>query len=358
MENNLHQILAYFRLPESVLQIKKVESGHIHGTWLIECQSRKFILQKINHFVFKDVIGLMENIERICEHLEIKIKNDLPAWRYMQLIPTNKGGSYIYYDESYWRMFNYIDHKPMTEGPPALSSVFEAGSAYGKFIHMLSDLPGKPLNATIPRFHDLDFRHNNFLNALKNGNQDRIKEASAEIDIALEGLIYAETLQKLIREKSLTLRVTHNDTKLSNILFNENDKAISVIDLDTVMPGYIHYDFGDSMRSFANTAAEDEKDISKIHFNFQAFESYTKGFIKEIASVITKIEIETLALSPFFITCEQSVRFLTDYIENDQYYHISFPDHNLVRTRAQLTLMNKMKDAYPEMEEIIFKYAP
>lgn len=357
MENKLNLILDNFRLPGPVTGAKRVESGHIHQTWLIECENDKFILQKINHYVFKDVVGLMENIVRLCEHLGLKIKNRLLEWQPIYLILLKDGTSYLQHDQSYWRMFNFVDHKPIADGSPDLSSVYEAGTAYGKFIHMLSDLPGQPLNATIPRFHDMDHRHNNLLNAIKNGNQERVKIAAAEIDIALEGVNYAETLQKLIREKSLPIRVTHNDTKLSNILFNEDNKAICVIDLDTVMPGYIHYDFGDSMRSFANTAAEDEKDTDKIQFNFPAFENFTKGFIKEISSIVTKTEFETLVLSPFFITCEQAVRFLTDYLENDQYYHIAYPDHNLVRTRAQLTLMNRMREAQPEMEEIIFKYS-
>lgn len=349
----MEKILDNFRLPGPVVSLKPVKSGHIHATWLVECQNEKFILQRINHFVFKDVAGLMENIVRLCEHLEIKIKNNLPEWVPMIVILTKNGHSYMEYDNSYWRIFSYVPHHPICEGSSDLSAVYEAGSAYGKFIHMLSDLPGKPLHATIPRFHDMDHRHNNLQNAIKNGDQTRVKKAAAEIDMALNGVSYAESLQKLIRDKSLPLRITHNDTKLSNILFNEHGKAICVIDLDTVMPGYIHYDFGDSMRSFANTAAEDEKDTNKILFNYSAFESYTKGFIKEISSIITKPELETLVLSPFFITCEQSVRFLTDYLENDKYYHISYSDHNLVRTRAQLTLMNRMKEAQDKMEEII-----
>jgi Ser/Thr protein kinase RdoA (MazF antagonist) len=257
------------------------------------------------------------------------------------------------YEGYYWRMFNYIPHEPLNENPPSLSKVYEAGKAYGKFEHMLSDLPGKPLNETIPRFHDMDFRHHNFLDALKNGNPERIKIASAEIDAASDGLAKTETLQKLIREKVLPQRIIHHDAKMSNILFNKEGRAISVIDLDTVMMGIIHSDFGDSMRTFANTADEDEKDTSLIKFNLPAFKSYTKGYMEAVSSFISKLEVETLYLAPYFITCQQAVRFLTDYLLNDIYYHISYPDHNLVRTRAQLTLMARMWEAHPVMEKII-----
>ncbi len=353
MENDIYRILRNFRLSSQVNSVKQIESGHIHSTYIVECTDNTFILQQINHHVFRDVKGLMENIVRLCDHLEKKIKQDLPEWIPMRLIMTSDNQSCFLYKEKYWRMFNYIPHEPLRENPPSLPKVFEAGSAYGKFVHMLSDLTGKPLNETIPHFHDMDFRHDNFLKSIKEGNPDRLKSASAEVDAASNGIMKTEELQKLIRKEILPKRIAHHDAKMSNILLNQEGKAISVIDLDTVMTGILHSDFGDSMRTFANTAKEDEKDTSLIQFNFPAFESYTKGYMKAVSLFISKLEVETLYLAPFFITCQQAVRFLTDYLENDKYYHISYPDHNLYRTRAQLTLMNRIYENHSLMEKII-----
>ena len=353
MKNDIHQILDNFNIPEPVTHARQIESGHIHSTYIVKCPNDSFILQKINHHVFRDVKGLMENIVRLCDHLEMKIKQNLPEWIPMRLIKTRNNEYCYLFEGYYWRMFNYIPHEPLNENPPSLAKVYEAGKAYGMFVQMLSDLPGKPLNYTIPRFHDMDFRHDNFRNALKNGNPDRLKIASSEIDDATDGLAKTETLQKLIRESVLPQRITHHDAKMSNILFNQEGRAISVIDLDTVMMGILHSDFGDSMRTFANTADEDEKDTSLIHFNLPAFESYTKGYMEAVSSFISKLELETLYLAPYFITCQQVVRFLTDYLLDDIYYHISYPDHNLVRTKAQITLMKRMWEAHPLMEKII-----
>jgi len=355
MNNKVNRIINSFTTPGPATQVKQIGEGHIHSTFLVKCMNNSFILQQVNHFVFKDVPGLMNNMSRLCHHLEHKILLNNLHWTPLKLVLTESGENYICQDDSFWRMFNYIPHKPVPDNCSDPQLVYEAGLAYGMFIHHLSDIPGEPLNETIPRFHDLDFRHKNFLDSLKNGNPDRLKTASADIEDALKGIEIAEELQKLIRSKVLPKRTTHNDTKITNILFDNNGKAVCVIDLDTVMPGILHFDFGDSMRTFGNTAAEDEKDTGKVRFNMQAFMHYTKGFMKGVADIITKPELETLALAPFFMTCEQAVRFLTDYLLDDQYYHVNYPDHNLVRTRVQLALMKKMRENQEEMEKIILK---
>jgi len=353
MTPGINLIIENFNIPQPVNSVKQIKSGHIHSTYLVRCSNSSFILQNINHFVFRNVTGLMENISRVCSHLEKKISRENLHWIPVKPVLTHHGNSFIYYEDHYWRMFNYIPHASVENNSSDPLIVFEAGKAYGDFIRLLSDLPGKPLNETIPRFHDLDFRYKNFLDALKNGSQDRLKTAASETEEVLKGIEAAEELQQLIRGKNLPLRTTHNDTKITNILFDNKGKAICVIDLDTVMPGILHFDFGDSMRTFGNTAAEDEKDLEKVTFNMQAFKHYTKGFMKGIAGIITKTEIETLAMAPYFITCEQAVRFLTDYLLEDQYYHVDYPEHNLVRTRAQLALMKKMGENQGEMEKII-----
>jgi len=355
MSSDINRITEYFDIPRPVIDIKLIGSGHIHSTYLVKCTESAFILQNINNFVFKDITGLMENIVRVCNHMEVKIHENKLSWTPMKVIYSEKGESFIHHEDTYWRMLNFIPHTSIEENPSDPEIVFEAGMTYGKFIHYLSHIPGKPLNETIPRFHDLDYRHKNFLDAVKNGNPDRIKTAAAEIEEAIAGMNTAEELQKLIREKVLPQRVTHNDTKITNILFNEERKAVCVIDLDTVMPGVLHFDFGDSIRTFANSADEDERDTGRVRFKFPAYKNYTQGFMQGVSSIITEQEKETLVLAPYFITCEQAVRFLTDYLLDDQYYHVDYPDHNMVRTRVQLTLMRRMKENQGEMEKIILK---
>jgi len=232
---------------------------------------------------------------------------------------------------------------------------YEGGKAIGRFQAMLADLPGAPLFETIPFFHDIEKRLDTFFRSMKSDPANRVAEVSAEIDFVLRRSEEMKVILRLGREGKIPLRITHNDTKFNNILLDNNDKALCVIDLDTVMPGYVHYDFGDAIRTAANSAAEDEEDLAKIKMDIRLFEAYTEGYLSETRSTLNETEKEYLAFAPRLITFIMALRFLTDYIDGDHYYKIHHEHHNLQRARSQFRLVESMEEQYGEMREIIRK---
>jgi serine/threonine protein kinase len=270
------------------------------------------------------------------------------------MIPAKNGKSYI--TDSYgnfWRMFIFIaDHRSydIVDSP---DKAFEGGRAIGRFQALLSDLPGKPLFETIPSFHDVEKRIDGFMRILKEDPAGRVKVTEAETVFILNRADDMKIIHRLGREGRIPVRITHNDTKLNNILFDENDKSLCIIDLDTVMPGYFHSDFGDAIRTGANIAAEDEKDLTRIKMDINLFEAYAKGYLSETRDTLNTVEKEYLAFSPMLMTYEQSLRFLADYIDGDKYYKIHHEHHNLQRTRAQIRLLQSMEEQYRVMQKII-----
>jgi thiamine kinase-like enzyme len=218
---------------------------------------------------------------------------------------------------------------------------------------MLSDMPGEPLNETIPRFHDIENRLDILERTIKANPVGRVESVNWEIDQYLKRGEEMKTILKLGREGKIPLRITHNDTKFNNILLDENDKALCVIDLDTVMPGYVHYDFGDAIRTATNTAAEDEKDLTRIRMDISLFKAYARGYLSETGSTLNPVEKEYLAFAPKLITYTIGIRFLTDFIDGDNYFKIHHQFHNRQRTRAQLKLVMSMEEQYAEMQKII-----
>jgi len=300
---------------------------------------------------------MMENIERVCRHLHFKlsqIPGSNPAKETLTLQYTKNRQSF-YLDEigTYWRVFNCIEPHRTFDIADDRAKVEEAGRAYGRFMYLLSDLGGEPLHESIPNFHNIEMRLQKFHNALANGNKDRIKEAPAEIELILQQAEEMTLLSRLGKEGKIPVRITHNDTKINNILFSMEGKAMCVIDLDTVMPGFVHFDFGDAIRTFTNTAAEDEKDLSKVSMNLEYFESFAAGYLFSTRSMLSDEEKKHLAFSALYFTYLHVLRFLTDYIENDIYYKIHYPAHNLVRARNQYALLKSMESSYPAMQKII-----
>jgi Ser/Thr protein kinase RdoA (MazF antagonist) len=230
---------------------------------------------------------------------------------------------------------------------------FEGGKAIGRFQAMLSDMPGGPLFETIPWFHNIEKRLETFNNKIKENPAGRVGSVVKEIDQILNRAEEMKILLRLGREGKIPLRITHNDTKFNNILLDENDKALCVIDLDTVMPGYIHYDFGDAIRTAANTASEDEDDLSKIKMDINLFKAYAEGYLSETVETLNDVEKEFLAFAPGLITYTIAVRFLTDFIDGDNYFKIHHELHNLQRARAQLKLVMSMEEQYEDMRRII-----
>ena len=364
MSDELKNISDLFAFEGTFLSVEPYGSGHIHDTYRIqtvEHDKDDYILQKLNNKIFKDIPQLQKNIERVTVHLHSKLAK-IPGANVkresLTLIPAKDDKSWIKdNNEDFWRMYVFITNHRSYDIVDSPDKAFEGGKAIGRFQVMLADMPGEPLTETIPKFHDVENRINLFLDTIQKNPKGRVSVAEEEIKEYLDRSEEMKTILKLGRAGKIPLRITHNDTKFNNILLDENDKALCVIDLDTVMPGYIHYDFGDAIRTATNTAAEDEKDLSKIEMNIDLFEAYAKGYLSEAGQTLNEIEKEYLAFAPKLITYIIGLRFLTDYIDGDNYFKIHHEHHNLQRTKAQLKLVKSMERQYNEMKKIIEKLA-
>jgi hypothetical protein len=359
---DLKEIYSSFAADGSFLTGMPLGSGHIHDTFKIETAEKEaddYILQRLNTKVFRNIPALQENIERVTDHIRNKLKNipgSNPHRECLTLVWSREGKSWITGEAGeVWRMYVYIpDHRSydIVDSP---RKALEGGKAIGKFQALLADLPGKPLNETIPFFHNIEKRLDKFLETVSSDPVKRVESVREEIGFVLDRAKKMKIILKLGQEEKIPLRITHNDTKFNNVLLDENDKALCLIDLDTVMPGYVHYDFGDAVRTAANTAAEDEADLSKIKMDFTLFEAYASGYLSQAGETLNSCEKEYLAFAPQLITYTMGVRFLTDFIDGDHYYKIHHEKHNLQRARAQFRLMTSMEEQYGRMQEAIQK---
>ena len=361
---SLSNIISMFHVSGEISAIEPYGSGHINSTFHIKLDgdnSGGYLLQRVNSYVFKDVPGLINNIRLVTDHLKLKlsaIPGTDPQKEVLSLIPA-KNNEYYYKDEdgSYWRMYNYLENTRSYDVVETAQQAHEGGKAFGKFQTLLSDLDSTLLIETIPDFHNVQYRLNNLQNATEQNPVGRAGACTEVISYLKEREEAMKTILRLGKEGKLPLRITHNDTKFNNVLLDENDQAKCVIDLDTVMPGYVAYDFGDAIRSIVNTAAEDEKDLSKITINLSLFEAYTRGYLEEAIDFLTDTEISSLADGVLLLPYSQTVRFLTDYIDGDKYYKIDFPEHNMQRTLAQLQLFKQLEENYEEIRDIVKKTA-
>ena len=342
-----------FRSIGNTQTIKQLITGHINDSYLIEATSGKFMFQRVNHLVFKNVPQLMENMLLISSH--IKNKNNIEDSGFVVPEPVNtNSGNCFFKDENgdFWRMYRYIEGKTYDVVTDPLIA-WEGAGAVGLFHALLSDLDVTKLYYTIPRFHDLDFRMDNFHAALEADKVKRSMKCHNEINKLFQFAVEVSPLHEQGKKGLFPLRVTHNDTKFNNILFNNDQKAIGLIDLDTVMPGFLLYDFGDAIRTVANTAVEDETDLSAININMEIYSAYVQGYLKNAQRFITPEEKEFLALSAKYMTFIMAVRFLTDYLDGDTYYKIHHEHHNLQRARAQIKLIESMNLHFSEMQDLI-----
>lgn len=360
MQSKTHEIVKQFRLEGDISDITSYGSGHINDTYKVDIKEKNrpdYLLQRVNHYVFKDVPGLMENLDRILSHINKKLKiNPLNEQEYktLTLIPTIDNKPF-FKDKAgnFWRVFYFIEDAHSYDIIETSEIAYQGGKAFGQFQRLISDLPGKPLNDTIPNFHNIEFRLNNFKKSLQEDKANRASEVAKEISFVEERAEEMKLLLKLNEKGLIPIRNCHNDTKLNNVLFNNKNHAICVIDLDTAMRGFIHYDFGDSIRTVTNTANEDEKELDKINFNIELFEAYSEGFIKETADILTPDEVKSLAFSGKLLTFIMGLRFLTDYIDGDIYYKTNHSQHNIQRTRAQFQLLRKMEENYHLKKDIV-----
>jgi Ser/Thr protein kinase RdoA (MazF antagonist) len=276
----------------------------------------------------------------------------------LTLVPAKNNQMYFKDTEgNFWRIFYFIERSIRYDLVRTQQQANEGGRAFGQFQRWLSDFNPGILKETIPYFHNIEKRYNKFINVIAADPTGRVKEVESEIEFVMERINTMETILRNGEAGKIPLRITHNDTKFNNVLFDEKDKAICVIDLDTVMPGYLAYDFGDSIRTIVNTAAEDEKELQKIDVNLQFFKAFTSGFLKETTGLLSKEEIELLPMGALLLPYIMGLRFLTDYVEGDVYYKIHSPGHNLQRARAQFQLLRKLEAIYPALEEIVLDAA-
>lgn len=335
-------------------------SGHINETYLLrthENDSPDYILQKINKTVFKDIPGLMENIRKVTSHLHRKMEEEGkgdPSKEILTLIPTTCGKPY-HLDErgDFWRLYIYIWPNKSYDIVPDGKVAYEGGKMFGRFQRLLSDLPGHELVETIPDFHHLGRRLEIFYKTLEKDRCNRISLVKKELDFVEKHHREMFRILELGDSGAIPERVTHNDTKFNNVLLDSAGKGLCVIDLDTVMPGFIHYDFGDTIRTATNTAAEDERDLSKVNMDLSIFSGFARGFLKETSHILNKTELDNLAFSGQVVTFTIGLRFLTDFLDGDRYFRIHREEHNLDRCRTQFKLVESQIRQADEMNRVI-----
>lgn len=362
---NCGEIAEKFSFDGELTNSERLICGHINATYILDFTNEdgtktKYILQRINNDVFPNVDGLMNNISMVTKHIAQKVKdeNGDPMRESLNLVPTKDGKTYYKTnDGDYFRAFNFIDGARtymMVENP---MDFYKCGKALGKFQQQLADFPADKIYEIIPDFHNTSKRFEAFMNAVNNDPLGRAKECREEVDFIIERKNETAKLVDLLNEGKLPLRVTHNDTKFNNIMIDdETGEGICVIDLDTVMPGLSLYDYGDSVRSGATSALEDEADLSKVNFDMNLFELFTKGFLESAGEALTDLEVEYLAFAAKLITLELSMRFLMDHINGDVYFQVHRENHNLDRARNQLKLVKDMEERMDDMNEIVMKY--
>lgn len=353
-------ILNQFQIQGEIISVEPFGSGHINGTYRVFTNSEDdYILQKINQYVFKDVTGLTQNLVYVLGHLNKKLQampNSNPKKELLTLIKSKHDDFFVIDDEGgFWRTFIFLKDTQSYDLVTNEKQAMEGGKAFGKFQMLLSDLDPQLLIETIPNFHHIGFRLANLDLAIKKDSLGRVNTVLNEIQFIESRREQMLQIIKLGEAGRLPLRVIHNDTKFNNVLLDENDNAQCVIDLDTVMPGYVAYDFGDAIRTIINSAPEDEPDLSKIKLNIPLFEAYTKGYMEYAASFLSEIEITSLMDGVLLLPYMQAVRFLTDYIDGDKYFKTHFEGHNLQRAKAQLQLVKLLEENKNTLVDIILR---
>ncbi|MCQ2546884.1 MAG: aminoglycoside phosphotransferase family protein [Clostridia bacterium] len=352
------KILAEFELDGKPVSCDTFGNGLINNTFLVTTdRGKKYILQRVSEEAFKDVPALMENISGVTEFLEAKARAEGTEAHVIGPVRTADGSTFVR-EDGYFRVTPFAENTISIEAPETDDDFHECAVAFGTFISDLADYPAETLHETIPNFHNTVDRFRIFHEALERAEADpelapRIEEAKHEIDFALGRESEAGILQEMRESGELPTRVTHNDTKLNNVLLDAKTRKLRyVIDLDTVMPGLAHYDYGDCIRFGASTASEDEKDLSKVECDMHLFEVFTRGFISACSDLSDR-EIEMLPLGAKTITLELAVRFLTDYLDGDRYFATKYPGHNLARCRCQMQLVRDMEKKWDEMNRIV-----
>lgn len=359
MSYNFSTITEQFKIEGNTFEVKPFGSGHINDTFLVKDAGSEhpgYLLQRINNYVFKDVAGLTNNMLIVINHLKRKVleAGGDPDKEVLTLIPTKSGWYFVQDDEgNYWRMMCYLDNTRSYDLVTTTQQAYQGGLAFGEFQRQLADLDPTLLIEVIPDFLNIEKRLRDFDAAIEGDSAGRLESVQAEVDY-LNG--FASDMNDILKQGRaglLPLRITHNDTKFNNILLDRDNNIQCVIDLDTVMPGYAAYDFGDAIRTIINTSEEDEADLSLIKLNMPLFKEFTKGYLSQTAAFLNEYELQSLVKGVLLLPYMQSVRFLTDYLQGDVYYKIHFAEHNLQRTRAQMQLFKNLFASRDELNAIV-----
>lgn len=360
--DNIKEIISAFPDYGEVVGYKPITAGHINDTYIVEYKLEngstvRYLLQRINTNVFKMPVELMENVMGVTAHLRKKIAENGgdPTRETLTVFPAKDGKNYyMANDGGCWRMYNFVEDTFSISELTNPEDFRNAAISFGSFQKLLADYPIDTLYETIPNFHNTPSRFRDFLEALDKNLSGRKDEALPEIDFVLAREKDCSVIVDLLEKGQLPLRVTHNDTKLNNILFdNTTKKGLCVVDLDTVMPGSSLYDFGDSIRFGANTAAEDEKDLSKVSLSLEYFKAYVEGYLESAGESLTEKEIDLLPFSAKLLTLECGIRFLADFVNGDIYFKTEYPEHNLVRARTQFKLVEDIEAKFEQMQAIV-----
>ena len=359
-----NKIMQAFGVQDEILICEPFGSGHINDTYRVVTKTEKgekeYVLQRMNTQIFQNPVGLMNNIKLVTEYMrEIIIKKGGdPERETLHFYPTTDGKMY-YIDEEgkYWRLEDMVMRSLSYDLAANREMFASTGTAFGQFMADLADFPADQLVEVIPNFHNTRVRYQTFVSEVEANRAGRIEDCRPEIEFALARKELAESIVKRLENNELPLRVTHNDTKINNILMDaDTDQPLCIIDLDTIMPGACAYDFGDSIRFGASSALEDEKDLDKVYMKLDLFEAYTEGYMKAVGKTLTPAEAKSLAVGAMLLTYETGIRFLGDYLNGDVYFKTHRPGQNLDRARTQLKLVADMEAKFDQMQAIVDKY--
>ncbi|HLV40160.1 phosphotransferase enzyme family protein [Xanthomarina sp.] len=351
----LKDICRQFQIEQPVLNVYVLASGHINDTYLVSCSNDvNYVLQKINNQVFTNLNNIIINKVIVSAHLKNTYKKTDSKYQVAGFIKSKNDAFFIEAYNGCWTLMEYIPNSKTIDRAENEKQVFEAGKLFGNFIASTSTIKTNQIIETLQKFHSVPFRFYQFEEALKQAQASRKTEAQALIDFVFELQLDMFKLSELKEKNTFPLRITHNDAKLSNILFDKDDNGLAVIDLDTVMPGIVHFDFGDSIRSICSNTVEDSEDLEQTTINLKFYQAYCKGFALETTNILTSEEINYLPLGIKTLMYIMGLRFLTDYLNNDVYYKIAHEKHNLVRAKNQMALLKSAIQYYDEIKRITY----